>query len=393
MEIGKEMLRRTFLPLIGVPALIPGQARRPRVAAIINAYYPNSHADVFMGRLLQGYRLNGKSYSPRVDVVSMYVDQFPFNDMAREQAEEFGAKIYPTVAEALRCGAKRLAVDGVAVIGEHGKYPRTARGNYRYPRYRYLQEISRVFEEDGSVIPYFNDKYFAYEWEDARRMFDRVRSMKIPFMCGSTLPLTWRRPPLEYAAGVELEELLAVSFSDLEEHAYHAIELVQTMAERRKGGETGIAAIRCVTGDEVWNLGRQGEWSQDLLDAALSRRVNPVPDGAAPQPEAIQVRYRDGLKATILNLNGKTRDYLFAGRRKGRKEPDSSCFYIQLYNHNHWSFMVRNFEDFVLTRREPNPIERTLLSTAINLFALESRLQHSKWIETPELAIGYGPAA
>ena len=232
------MLRRTFLPLIGVPAVVPGQARRPRVAAIINAYFPNSHADVFMGRLLQGYRLNGKSYSPRVDVVSMYVDQFPFNDMAREQADEFSAKIYPTVAEALRCGGKRLAVDGVAVIGEHGKYPRTARGNYRYPRYRYFQEISQVYEEDGIVIPYFNDKYFAYEWEDARRMFDRVRSMKIPFMCGSTLPLTWRRPSLEYAAGVELEELLAVSFSDLEEHAYHTIELLETMAERRKGGDS-----------------------------------------------------------------------------------------------------------------------------------------------------------
>ncbi len=387
------MLRRTFLPLTAGAALVPGQARRPRVAAILNTYFPNSHADVFMGRLLQGYRLNGKTYSPRVDVVSLYVDQFPFNDMAREQAGEFGAKIYPTVAEALRCGGKRIAVDGVAVIGEHGNYPRTPRGNYRYPRYRYFQEIAKVFEEDGAVIPYFNDKYFAYEWEDARRMFDRIRGMKIPFLCGSTLPLTWRRPALEYPAGVELEELLAVSFSDLEEHAYHAIELLQAMAERRKGGETGIAAIRCVTGDEVWNLGRQGEWSQDLLDAALSRRINPVPDGVASPPEAIQVRYRDGLKATVLNLNAKTRDYLFAGRRTGRREPDSSCFYIQLYNHNHWSFMVRNFEDFVLTRRQPNPIERTLLSTAVNLFGLESRLQNSKWMETPELAIRYGPLA
>jgi hypothetical protein len=153
MEIGKAMLRRTFLPLIGVPALIPGQARRPRVVAIINAYFPNSHADVFMGRLLQGSRLNGESYSPRVDVVSMYVDQFPFNDMAREQADEFGAKIYATVAEAVRCGGERLTVDGVAVIGEHGTYPRTARGNYRYPRYRYFQEISRSSKKTGPSSP------------------------------------------------------------------------------------------------------------------------------------------------------------------------------------------------------------------------------------------------
>lgn len=344
-----------------------------------------------MGRLLQGYRLNGRTYSPRVDVVSMYVDQFPLNDMAREQADEYGATIYPTVAAALRCGGKRIAVDAVAVIGEHGQYPRTARGNFQYPRYRYFEEISKVFAEDGRVVPYFNDKYFAYEWEDARRMYDRVRSMKIPFLCGSTLPLTWRRPNLDYPAGVGLEELLAVSGSDLEEHAYHAVELLQAMAERRHGGESGVAAVRCVTGEEVWELARRGEWSKDLLDAALSVRVNPVANGTVPPPEAIQVRYRDGLKATILNLNGRTRDYLFAARRKSQKKPDASCFYIQLFNHNHWSFMVRNFEDFVLTRREPNPVERTLIATGITLFGLESRRRDSKWLDTPELDVRYAP--
>ena len=344
-----------------------------------------------MGRLLQGYRLNQKTYLPRVDVASMYVDQFPINDMAREQAEEYGVRIYPSVSEALRCGGKRLAVDAVAVIGEHGRYAKTARGNYQYPRYRYFQEITRVFEEDGRVVPYFNDKYFAWEWRDARAMYDRVRSLKIPFMCGSTLPLTWRRPSLEYSAGVEFDEMLAVSFSDLEEHGYHAFELLQAMAERRKGGETGISAIRCVTGQAVSELARRGEWSQDLLESALSRRVNQVPDTPGPPPEAVQIKYRDGLRATILNLNDKTRDYLFAARRRGRKEPDSSCFYIQLFNHNHWSFMVRNFEDFVLTRREPNPIERTLLATGITLFGLESRLRGGGWLETPELNIAYSP--
>jgi hypothetical protein len=359
---------------------------------VLNVYFPNSHADVFLGRLLQGYRLNGKTHLPRVDVASMYVDQFPINDMAREQADEYGVKIFPTVSEALRCGGKRLAVDGVAVIGEHGRYPRTPRGNFQYPRYKYFQEITRVFEEDGRVIPYFNDKYFAYEWADARAMYNRVRRLRIPFMCGSTLPLTWRRPPLEYPAGVEFEELLAVSFSDLEEHGYHAIELLQAMAERRKGGETGVSAIRCVTGEAVSDLARRGEWSQDLLDAALSRRVNQVPDTPAPPPEAIQLRYRDGVRAAILNLNDKTRDYLFAARRKDRTEPDSSCFYIQLFNHNHWSIMVRNFEDFVLTRTEPNPIERTLLATGITLFGLESRLRGGGWLDTTDLDIRYKPA-
>lgn len=35
--------------------------------------------------------------------------------------------------------------------------------------------------------------------------------------------------------------------------------------------------------------------------------------------------------------------------------------------------MARNFEDLVLTHKQPNPIERTLLSTGIMIFGLESR--------------------
>lgn len=378
------MERRCFLAL---PVAALAQKKRPRVAAILNTYYPDSHADVFMGRLLGGYRLNGKSYQPRVDVVSMYVDQFPLKDMAREQADEYGIKIYPTVAEALRLGGEKLDVDGIAIIGEHGVYPRTPRGNFQYPRWRYFEQVTRTFREDSRVVPIYNDKYFAYEWRDARRMYDTVRQMHIPFMAGSTVPLTWRRPALEFPAGVRLKEVLAVTYSDLEEHTYHGIELMQAMVERRAGGETGVESVRCVEGAEVWAMAERGEWSRDLLDAALATRVNKVDEDRSIPSQAIFVRYRDGLKASVLNLNGFTRDYLFAAREVGRAEPHACCAYIQLYNHNHWSFMVRNFEDLVLTGKPPNPAERTLLATGILLFGLESRLRGHQWLPTPELSV------
>ena len=342
-----------------------------------------------MGRLLSCYRLNGVTHHPRVDVVSLYVDQFPANDMAKEQAEEYKIPIYASIAEALRLGGKRLGVDGVAIIGEHGNYPRTPRGNFMYPRWKHFDQVTTVFREEGRVVPIYSDKYFAYDWDDARRMYDRVREMKIPFMAGSTLPLTWRRPPLEFPRGIELEEVMAVSLSDLEEHAYHGVELMQAMAEKRKGGETGIKAIRCIENDELWKAGQSGEWSPDLLAAALSRRALPIGENRKAPAQAFQALYRDGLKGTILNLNGLTHDFLFAAREKGRREPLSSCFYIQNYNHNHWSFMVRNFEELVLTGREPNPIERTLVATGITLFGLESRLRGHEWIETPQLDIRY----
>ena len=144
----------------------------------------------------------------------------------------------------------------------------------------------------------------------------------------------------------------------------------------------------------LWNRPRTRLALETLEDRTVPNAYVPEASLAVPpQPYAdtttLLVRYRDGLKASILNLNAQARDYLFAAREKGRPQPHSSCFYIQLYNHNHWSFMVRNFEDLVLTRRPPNPIERTYLATGITLFALESRLQNQRWLQTPELAIAY----
>jgi hypothetical protein len=214
--------RRTFLAIPAVAMCAAG--RKPRVACVMNAWFPSSHADVFVSRLLDGYRLNHARNEPRLEVASFYVDQFPVNDMAREEADEHGVRIYPTVAQALRLGGSKIAVDGIAIIGEHGNYPRTARGNFMYPRFRYFNEVAEVMRQDARIIPMYQDKYFAYDWPDARRTYDTVRAMRIPFQCGSTVPLSWQRPPLEIPHGTRFTELLTTSYSDVEEHAYHGIE-------------------------------------------------------------------------------------------------------------------------------------------------------------------------
>jgi hypothetical protein len=391
------LTRRNWFAITGGSALAQPAGPPPRVACILNAYFPNSHADVFIGRLLDGYRLNGKWHSPKLQAVSFYVDQFPFNDMAREQAAEYGIRICKSVSEAID------GVDGIAVIGEHGNYPRTPRGNFMYPRKRYFDEIVRNFESRGRVLPLLNDKYLAYDWADAKSMADRVRAMHIPFACGSTLPLSWQKPPLDLPPDPRFDELLAVSFSDLEEHAYHGIEALQSVAERR--GETGVAAVRYMEGDEVYKI------SPKLLDAALARRVNPPPPpkvktpeteprpvgsgglrlqgSAAQKAEAFQIRYRDGLQASVLNLNSKTRDYLVAAKLRNEARPRAACFYISLYVHSHWGFMVQAFENLVLTKKAAMPIERTLMSNGILLAGLESRRKGGTWIDTPELAFSY----
>ena len=39
------------------------------------------------------------------------------------------------------------------------------------------------------------------------------------------------------------------------------------MVERRQNGETGIVAVHCLEGKEVWGLGKRGVWSRELAAA------------------------------------------------------------------------------------------------------------------------------
>ena len=240
-------------------------------------------------------------------------------------------------------------------------------------------------QEDGRVVPIYSDKYFAYDWADAKAMYDRVRQMNIPFLCGSTVPLTWRRPPLEVlarrasrSADDQLQRSRRACLSRDRAAAGHG---------RAAGGRRDRSGARPLCeGEEVWRW-PSGEWSQDLLDAALARGSTRAAAGAGSEVEAFLVRYPRRAHARVDSLNAMARDYLFAARMEGRSDPVSSCFYIQLYLHNHWSFMVRNFEDLVLTRRKPNPIERTLVANGIMLAGSESRRKGGQWVDTPELDI------
>ena len=56
---------------------------------------------------------------------------------------------------------------------------------------------------------------------------------------------------------------------------FDALEAMQCMLERRKGGETGVKAVQLLEGDDVWVARNAGRWSNDLLSSALSRSDTP----------------------------------------------------------------------------------------------------------------------
>src|SRR5436190_2049926 len=109
--------RRSFLlsaaAAVAAHAAPAPAATRPKIALIGTAFFKNSHAQHFLDRLALGYAWAGAWLPPQVEVVSLYVDQFPPNDLARGRAERYGMPIYPHIADALTCGTNALAVDGV----------------------------------------------------------------------------------------------------------------------------------------------------------------------------------------------------------------------------------------------------------------------------------------
>lgn len=122
-----------------------------RVAIITTIYRYLSHAQHMGDRFLIGYPLHGKWHKGDVQVVSLYVDQKPEGDQSQERAKEFGFAVYPTIAETLRCGGDKLAVDAVLIIGEHGDYPKNDLGQVLYPRYEFFKQCVEVFRKTGAA--------------------------------------------------------------------------------------------------------------------------------------------------------------------------------------------------------------------------------------------------
>jgi len=399
--------RRSFLGSAAGLALAPGvraaEPARKKLAVVTNIWNYRSHAWHMAERFLHGYPIGGAWRHPPFEVVSAYVDQKPDGDLSAARAKEFGFTIYPTVEEALRRGGKSLAVDAVLVIGEHGTYPKTEFGQIQYPRYQYFKKITDVYKADGRTAPVFNDKHLSWKFAWAKEMVDLSKEMKFGFCAGSSLPVTWRMPAIDLPFGAEVEEAMCVSNGALDIYDFHNLETIQCMVERRKGGETGVVAVQAFKGDDVWKHVSQGDWGKELFGACLSRSQTlaqaPTLSHRMPtwdqmkewvkEPIAYRVEYADGLKSTMLLMNGLVSDFTFAAKLKGEPKPISTLFHLPpTPNVTYSAALMSKAEETFLTGKSPTPIERTLLTSGITEAGLQS-LKKGQRLETPHLAVNY----
>ena len=163
-----------------------------------------------------------------------------------------------------------------------------------------------------------------------------------------------------------------------------------------------------IEGDAVWKAGEEGRWSKELLTSALSRSDKPlgltVEDGRtqdlvgsgeiyklAEKPAAYFFEHNDGLKTTLLMLNGAVRGYNFAAHVKGMEGPQAMQFFLTpTPNVTYSTCLVRGIEEMFETGVAPYPVERTLIVSGALEACLKSKQQGAP-LDTPYLDVTYQP--
>ncbi len=399
----RDMLQMSGTALAGLAAggVSHAQEKRPRIACVVTYWAaPGSHADWIITKLLDGLWWQGAHHASRVDVVSAYIHQLERSGLGRKVCAAKGIPIFDSVKDALTLGGEELDVDGVVLVGEHGVYHRNIKGQTYYPRWWLYQQIIRVFEQSKRSVPVFNDKHLSTSWDEAKWMFDKSRELDFPLYGGSSIPFYFRKPEIEIDADTPIKHSVVAGGSRDAGGLFHAVDVLQCFAERRKGGESGVEAVQCIRGDEVWNWTERNPWAGNLLDNI--RKSFDLESGHFQRPSrrggpsVTIVDYRDGTKAAVYAVRGV--GWTYAGDIEGQPDPTIISMlgwpgpYAQYHAANafqHWLI------EMMLTRQEPYNAERLLLSTGITSFNMESNWENGRYsdigrrVETPFMDMKY----
>ena len=377
------LTRRTFLQTATLAAA--PQSRPLRLAVLASVYRPQSDAQHLADHFLVGYPYAGAWRTPNVKVASLYVAQKPADDLSGARARELDFRIYPTISEALRGGGKELAVDAVLAIADPGS--------------NLLQETAGVLEADRRTVPVF------YYGSLPGTIKGRPH---FPLLGGGFLPVTWRLPSIDVPLDSEIQEALLITGKSSESMDFQALEALQCMVERRRGGETGVKAVEVLRNEAIWNAVEKGRISKGLLAAALSRSDTPlgltVTDGRtqdllasgelrklAQSPVSYCIEYRDGLRAAVLILEGAIQDTNFAARLKTGQTLSTQFLQTPAPACTWSACLVHKVAQWFETGSAPHPVERNLLTSGILQAARTLTEQSQSRVQTPHLQLAYHP--
>jgi hypothetical protein len=409
MALNPRLTRREMLGMAGMAGLLsltgmatgggpsPAQ-KRPRIACLVSYWgATRSHADWIITKLLDGYWWEGAHTPSRVDVVSVYIHQFPESGLGQKVCQAKNIPIFKTVGEAVTLGGKELAVDGVVIVAEHGEYPTNLKGQWMLPRWWIYQQVIRVFEQSKRSVPIFNDKHLSISWDEAKWMFDKSRELNFPLTGGSSIPTYFRKPEIELDIDTPLRASIVVGDTADEGALFHCVDVLQAFVERRKGGETGVKSVQCIHGPETWRWTERNPWAANLLESVRKNfDLKPGHFQEATAPNVCIIEYNDGTNAAV--YSGRDVGWTYAGEIAGRKEPTivSMLGWAGPFSQYHASNAQPHWiTEMMVTRQEPFNAERLLLSTGIVAYNMESNWENGRYsavgrrIATPFMNMKY----
>ena len=409
MELNARLTRRQMLGITGIAGLasLTGTSsnaasqplqKKVRIACLATYWAATrSHADWIICKLMDGYWWQGAHTPSRVEVVSVYIHQLNESQLGQKICKAKNIPIFKTVGEAVTLGGKELAVDGVVIVGEHGEYPTNLKGQWMLPRWWIYQQVIRVFEESKRSVPVFNDKHLSVSWDEAKWMFDKSRELDFPLTGGSSIPVYFRKPEIEPDIDTPIKTSVVVGGAVDEGALFHCVDVLQAFVERRKGGETGVKAVQCIRGPEIWRWTERNPWAANPLESIRkSFDLKPAHFQEIDKPNVCIVEYNDGTKAAV--YNGRDVGWTYAGEIEGRKEPTVISMlgwpgpFSQYHASNsqpHW------ITEMMVTKKEPFNAARLLLSTGIVAYNMESNWENGRYsaigrrIETPFMNMTY----
>jgi hypothetical protein len=115
-------------------------------------------------------------------------------------------------------------------------------------------------------------------------------------------------------------------------------------------------------------------------------------------PVAYRYEHVDGLKCTVMMMNGLVKDFNFAALLEGAAKPFSTEMYVAMPDGrttlaSPFSPLTNGMEKMFLSGKATYPIERTLLTTGLTAAGVDSLYAGQVRIETPHLTIKYQPTS
>ena len=370
-----------------------------KIAVISTVWFPLSHTDVIVSRWVHPYPGDAAFgwTASRSKIASIFIEQFPENDMGRSFCQRHDLSLFGSIPEALTLGSGELAVDAVLLIGEHGDYPRNEYGQKLYPRKRLFDAITEEFRRLGRAVPIFNDKHFSWEFAHSQEMLATAGELGFPLYGGSSVPHCPLDPAPPLAEGERVREAVSLFHGDQDNYGFHTIEFAQSLVERRLGGEPGVRAVRSFSGESVTQAIKDGEIPQDLVRRALVQHGYPNADSIVPfvlerteELLAYQIEHVDGMRVTHVRLQKWVTEWVVAMRKESGEIRSCRAFMGDGTNfHKNFALLNALVEEFFLSGQPPTPVGRTHLATGV-LEAVQKALKsEGQWVSTPQLSISY----